>query len=162
MVDAAAGRGVAPGGPLRLPLDLLDRADRVWLHKVDQPGARPLAGAHVQSVVRPRALETPAGDRVPLDWLAGRRVRALSAIGRPASFEATLTSLGAELAPGLRRADHHRFTRRELSALPTDLPWITTAKDAERLGGFPAWVLHVDVGVVEGRGVVDELAGRAP
>ncbi len=159
VVDAAAGRRVAPAGPLRLPLDLLDRADVVWLHRVDAPGARPLDGARVESVLRPRCLVAPSGASLPAAWLSGRRVRALSAIGRPSAFEATLRSLGAELAPGLRRADHHRFGSRELARLPTDLPWITTAKDAERLRGFPAYVLHVEVEVVAGAALVEVLAG---
>jgi len=153
VVDASAGRRVMPAGPLREPLAALARADGIWLHKVDEPGARPLDrfAPAVTSRVAPRAVRLPDGRRVGADWLRGRALRPLCAIGRPGSFHHALTAAGASLLPGCVRADHHRFSAAELARLPRG-PWITTTKDRARLpADFPAAVLEIDVEVLSGR-----------
>lgn len=170
VIDATAARGVLPAGPLREPLAALARADRVWLHKVDEPGARPLPAPWsplVHSRVEATAVRLPDGRRVPPDWLAGRAVRPICAIGRPASFLHRLRHHGARLDAGCVRADHHRFAAAELARLPADLPWITTAKDRERLPpDWPAAVLETTLRIEAGADALDRwlatvASGRA-
>lgn len=150
VVDVTAAQRVLPAGPLREPLSALSRAGVVWLHKVDEPGARLDAPrGDVRSRVAARALVLPDGRRVPPEALARRAVAPLCAIGRPDSFLHTLHSLGARLEPGLVRADHERFGARALARLARgDALVVTTTKDRERLpAGFPAAVLEIDLAV---------------
>ncbi|MCB9549096.1 MAG: tetraacyldisaccharide 4'-kinase [Myxococcales bacterium] len=155
LVDATAPRGVLPAGPLREPLDALARADAVWLHRVDEPGARPLPAPWVPAVesrVAVRAVHLPGGEVVGPAWLRGRAVRPLTGIARPASFRATLAGAGAEVLDGYERADHHRFSARELAACAArGGTWVTTTKDRERLPpGWPAAVVEVALAPVAG------------
>lgn len=155
VVDATAPRSVWPAGPLRAPLAALARADAVWLHRVDEPGARPLPAPwapRVQSRVAFRGVRLPDGSVAPPTWLAGRAVRPLTGIARPGSFLWGLAQAGAEVLPGLECADHHVFRPAELAAcLRRGGTWVTTAKDAERLPpGWPAVVVDTEVAVVAG------------
>ncbi len=161
VVDATAGRRVMPAGPLREPLSALSRADAVWLSKIDEPGARPLPGpVDVTSRYVVRGVRLSDGRLVDAGWLAGRALRPLCAIGRPASFLHRLDACGVRILPGCVRADHHRFTTAELARLP-DGPWVTTAKDRARLPpGFPAAVLEVEVEVVSGGSRLAALLSR--
>ncbi len=164
VMDATAPAGVMPAGPLREPLEALGRADLVWLHKVDEPGARAPAGrkTDVESVVAARVLVTPDGERLPTAWLSGRSVASLAGIGRPASFRSTLDRLGARVGVAVEVADHERFSPRVLRGLErTGLPVVTTTKDRERLpAGFAAHVLEVDVEVRRGWPSVEALLAR--
>lgn len=159
VVDATAGRRVLPAGPLREGFEALARADVVWLHKVDEPGARSLAEAAVESRVGVSGVRLADGQRVGADWLVGRAVRPVCAIGRPGSFVQTLRSAGAVVEAGHLRADHHRFGAVELARLPA-VTWVTTSKDAERLPQGFAAVIEVEPVVVRGAGVVDGLLDR--
>jgi len=88
-----------------------------------------------------------------LEWLNGKRVCALSAIGNPGSFESMLGEQGAILAARSRYSDHHEVTRHELdevfqkSAEARADAIITTEKDAVKLpkmnGPLPIYVLRV-------------------
>lgn len=109
------------------------------------------------------------GEIRPLEWLAGRRVAALSSLGNPENFERTLRDLGvAELEPR-RYPDHHGYTAAEATgALALDLPLdavVTTAKDAPKLrhvlgdrpvpgGGQAVFVLDVELEFTEGEAEV--------
>lgn len=151
VVDATAARLPFPAGPLREGFAALGRADGVWLHKVDEPGARALPfAADVESRVAVRAVRLPDGRRVGPEWLAGRALRPICAIGRPGSFRHTLAAAGAVVEPGLIRADHHRFTAAELARLPAGAPFVTTSKDAERLPAGFAAVVEVEPAIVRG------------
>ncbi len=145
VLDATAADGVVPAGPLRAPLTVAGRADFVWLHRWNEPGAR----AHptdVRSAVRAAYVELPDGREVPPEWLRGRPVEPVVAIGRPDSFRNTLSESGAVLGRGLERADHHRFSARELASVGSGLR-ITTTKDRERLPPGYAAVLHTTLEV---------------
>lgn len=161
VVDATAARRVMPAGPLREPLSALSRADVVWLSKIDEPGARPLARpADVTSRYVVRGVRLPDGGVADAGWLAGRALRPLCAIGRPSSFLHRLDACGVRMLPGCVRADHHRFTAAELARLPAG-PWITTAKDRARLPPeFAAAVLEVEVEVVSGGERLTALLAR--
>ena len=145
VIDATASRAVVPAGPLKESLAGLARADRVWLHKVDEPG-RALPQADIRSRVRIREIELPNGRLVAAEWLKDRQVRPLVGIARPQSFRHTLEAAGARLVPGITVADHGRFPAIK-SAGPI---WVTTSKDRERLPAGLAAVVHVEAEVVDG------------
>ena len=147
VVDVTDSCHVLPAGPLREPLSALGRADLVWAHRVDEPGARALA-ADIRSRVVATEVEHPDGSRSPPGWLAGREVSPVCGIGRPGSFLHTLRALRARLRDPVVRADHHLFRPAEL---PTGGVVVTTTKDRERLpSGAAVHVLHTRL-EVEGR-----------
>jgi tetraacyldisaccharide 4'-kinase len=164
VVDATAPAAVLPAGPLREPLEALGRADLVWLHKVDEPGARAPVGhpADVESVVAARTLVAPGGEHLSPAWLADRAVVMVAGIGRPSSFRHTLVRLGARVSMALEVADHAEFSARALRRLErSGLPVVTTAKDRERLpAAFAAHVLEVEVDVRRGWPTVEALLER--
>jgi tetraacyldisaccharide 4'-kinase len=96
--------------------------------------------------------DTAAGRPLPLARLRKRKIAALSGLGRPARFEATLRGLGADIKPW-RFPDHHAFKELELMRVPSGVEAVVcTRKDAQRLPeGFkapwPLWVLEVEAQV---------------
>lgn len=159
VVDATSSRNVLPAGPLRAPLSTLRSTDLVWLHKVDEPGARPLSRADVCSVVAIKRV-TIGDVEVGADWLMNRQVVPLMAIGRPRSFLATLDRAGAVLAGAPRiLQDHRRFRPADLAGIPPGSWLITTAKDEVRLPPETprVAVVHIDVVAVEGDSTITRL-----
>ncbi len=143
VVDGGRGFGngrCLPAGPLREPVSALADADAVVMNG---PGS-PVAG-DLRMTLAPEDLGSVggAGDRRPLEWLAGRRVHAVAGIGDPERFFATLEGLGAE---PVRHPfpDHHAYRAGEL-AFGDGAPLVTTEKDAVKLGerGLTGWALRV-------------------
>jgi tetraacyldisaccharide 4'-kinase len=104
------------------------------------PRALLLEGRH-----RPIGLrELFTGEVLPLAWLSGRGVVALSSLGNPDGFEQTLKELGARVVVSRRFRDHHGYTTDEAivscelrragsdEASPAAAV-VTTAKDAPKL-----------------------------
>ncbi|HEV8663094.1 MAG TPA: tetraacyldisaccharide 4'-kinase [Candidatus Methylomirabilis sp.] len=162
-----------PRGLLREPSGGTGRADLVILTRADQ--ARDLDGVEgavrrlnrraslLRAVHRPVSLVRLAdGSILPAQALAGQTVAALSAIGSPGGFEATLRGLGASVAAALRFPDHHRFRQEELERAGREgrmagaTLLVTTAKDRARgglparAGGLPLAVLEVEFVVTQG------------
>jgi tetraacyldisaccharide 4'-kinase len=86
-----------------------------------------------------------------LDGLRGLSVLAVSSLGDPASFEATLAAEGALVTP-MRFPDHHRYTPPEIraaedAARAAGRRLVTTAKDAVKIRETAApgawWVLDI-------------------
>ena len=105
---------------------------------------------------------------VGVSEMRGKRVMAVSAIGNPASFEQTLSDIGAVVIESLRFPDHHDYTVKEMTdaaaqAMLLDAEAIViTEKDAvkvptelvsERAGDFkiPIYVVSVEVMFLEGQ-----------
>ncbi|MBI4801136.1 MAG: tetraacyldisaccharide 4'-kinase [Elusimicrobia bacterium] len=106
---------------------------RAEIKKIN-PGAPVIESMHSPDTF----IDALTHERVPLSKFRDRSVAALSGIGDPKSFEATLASLKAELVYIWRYPDHHQFTYEELAALEAargDLPVITTYKDFARFPG---------------------------
>lgn len=136
LIDAVSvfGNGhLLPRGTLRESMSHISRADVCLMTKVDQAreGSCELiretvqkynaAAQIVESIHEPRCLipladwsVDLAGEGVDVGTLNGRRVMAVSAIGNPASFERTLSDLGAEIISSLRYPDHHDYTVAEM------------------------------------------------
>ena len=154
VVDSTAPRNPIPAGPYRESLLNLDRADFVWLHKIDEPGARPLTGsreADLTSRYAAGSLILSDGTRRSVDWLQGREITVVCGIGRPESFIHRLESLGAKIVGGVVCADHRSASPRSLAEFVNGPPILTTRKDAARWVGDPSpMVLDVDVEIMSG------------
>ncbi len=136
LVDAVNvfGNGyMLPRGTLREPMSHIDRADVCLLTKVDQ--ATETSRQYIRTVVREEndhaiiveSIHQPRrfielsdwharidSDGIDISQMKGKRVMAVSAIGNPASFEQTLSNLGAVVIESLRFPDHHDYTIAEM------------------------------------------------
>ena len=75
----------------------------------------------IESIHQPRCFipldewyENIGSEGIDVREMAGKRVVAVSAIGNPASFEQTLSDLGAVIIESLRYPDHHDYAEREM------------------------------------------------
>ena len=136
LVDAinVFGNGhMLPRGTLRESLPHLDRADICLLTKVDQaaPGAceeiRSTLARYNDHALVVESTHKPLGfieianlfsreqrKVLSVDTMKGHKVIAMSAIGNPASFEQTLSDIGAVITESLRFPDHHDYTEQEI------------------------------------------------
>jgi tetraacyldisaccharide 4'-kinase len=106
--------------------------------------------------MRPSRVYVPGDGWLGPEVMAGRRVMAFAALGRPEGFAATLSEAGAEIIGTLWFPDHHTYTERDLSEIvekaetASAIP-ITTAKDAVKLPpDAGVWVVEVVVEPIEG------------
>lgn len=119
VVDGAVGVGnglCLPAGPLRAPLaGQLGQVDALVVIGEGAAGERAAAAALAtgKRVLRAR-LAPPANIQAAL---AGLPVLAVSGIGRPEKFTATLRSAGARLVGERAYGDHHAYTAGEVAAL---------------------------------------------
>ncbi len=175
LVDAGdpwGGGRMPPGGRLREPIDGLARADAVLVTKVPTDGSAVLdeirhAVAQVAGEVpvlaarlEPTAVRRPEGVADP-DVLAGARVLAVAALGRPEGFAELLRGAGAQLVETRWFTDHHPFTPDEIDEMlrradELEAVVATTAKDAVRMPrDIAVWV--VEASMVPLSGSWDEL-----
>ena len=153
VVDCANPFGygrLLPRGLLREPMSALARATRFLLTRVDEtdpaeiietlekmnPAAEILRSRH-----RPVRLTTLGdGREEPLDSIRGEKVLAVSSIGNPAAFEATLRRLEADVAGSLRFDDHHWYDEADVERIRGKAKKlgvgliVSTEKDGVRLG----------------------------
>ena len=143
-----------PRGLLREPQSHLRRAGIILLTGTARTA--PETVTHTRERARKLAPKTPIYDgnlspinltdlrdqtRYELDWLKGRSIAALSAIGNPAGFTALLTELGAEVEAQYTFRDHQAVTITEWEAACRDAQSlgatgiVTTEKDAVKFPG---------------------------
>jgi tetraacyldisaccharide 4'-kinase len=136
VVDAGQGLGNAfclPAGPLRAPFPV--QAEKVDFC-VNVGGIAPemVQKAFAGRLLKARLLPDPA----MAARLKGERVFAVSGIGRPQKFEASLRELGAILVENRAFPDHHPYSRHEFEQILADakrlraIP-VTTEKDFVRM-----------------------------
>lgn len=119
VVDGAAGVGnglCLPAGPLRAPLaDQIGQIDALVL--IGEGRAGDLVAARAVAAGKPvlRARLTPPAEIAA--ELAGSAVLAVSGIGRPEKFAATLRAAGAHLAGERAFGDHHAYTAENVARL---------------------------------------------
>jgi tetraacyldisaccharide 4'-kinase len=144
VIDGASGAGnglCLPAGPLRAPLpEQMGEADAVIVIGPGDAGDRVAAIARAQEKPVVTAALRPADAAV--SRLRGQKVVALSGIGRPEKFAATLREAGASIAAEQAHGDHHAYgdsdvatalaAAREHAALVA-----TTEKDWTKLA--PLW-----------------------
>ena len=137
LVDAVNvfGNGyILPRGTLREPVSHISRADVCLMTKVDQAAEgscdyirktvhhyNPKAQIF-ESIHQPRCFiplsdwyVNIAGEGIDVSLMKGKRIMAVSAIGNPASFEQTLSDIGAVIVESLRYPDHHDYTMSEMA-----------------------------------------------
>lgn len=118
VVDGSSGAGnglCLPAGPLRAPLaEQMSEADAIV---VIGPGG---AGEHVAAVARAQKKPVLAAVLKPADTavaeLRGQTVIALSGIGRPEKFTATLREAGATVIAEQAHGDHHAYMEADVAA----------------------------------------------
>ncbi len=140
-------RRCLPAGPMREPTLGAKRATAVLIGDDGDP-PYDMAAFRLRRVFT--GLVSLTGEQLPVEWLAGRELRALCAIGRPRAFFETLRKLGARLVDEVALADHDPLDR----DLPPGAPWIVTEKDAVKLRGrAPAnpeiYALQMDIEFTE-------------
>jgi tetraacyldisaccharide 4'-kinase len=171
--DSPFGTGaMLPAGTLREPRRNLDRSHYIILTKSDGSDHSDLikmlrrynpTAPIITTTHGPQYLENLSTfERMPLDYLKGKHVAALSGIAVPENFENALIKLGALVDVKRRFSDHHRFSSREIEkftnrCLERDVEMIvTTEKDAVRyprsvIDEVPVWFLRIEVEILAGQ-----------
>ncbi|MGI6496356.1 MAG: tetraacyldisaccharide 4'-kinase [Kiritimatiellia bacterium] len=176
-----------PRGVLREPIQNLKRANFLFITKCDgsstealrrriraiNPKVEILECRHQPQLLR----DVYTREELPLSWLVGKKVSALSGIASPGGFESSLRALGAKVLACERFVDHHRFSRKEIldvlhhaAFLDADAV-ITTEKDAVRipkidLPPVPIYFLRMDIEILRGaenfRQYVEHICFKRP
>ena len=172
LVDSQTGFGngyLFPRGPLREPLDQLRRADFFILTKVEERDTCGELEETIKSHNRDAIIfhsnyrsdyltELNDGKRLPVGYIKGRRVVAVSGIVNPAYFRHLLERGGAEVKEEIIFPDHHVYSRKDIPILQRGMQmaeWIvTTEKDATKLRGvaerdFPIMSLAISLRIIE-------------
>ncbi|CAH1654959.1 Tetraacyldisaccharide 4'-kinase [Hyphomicrobiales bacterium] len=143
VVDGMSGVGnglCLPAGPLRAPLAAqLSQTDAVIVIGEGEAGEHVAAAARSQGRPVIGARLEPSDS--PAQRLKGREVLALSGIGRPGKFTATLRELGATIATERAFGDHHAYTDGDVAAVIAEAKALgtliaTTEKDWTKLGAL--------------------------
>lgn len=184
LVDCQAPFGneyLLPRGTLREPPKNLRRATYIFLTKSDGTGNEALIerirkyNRRAEIIeCRHRALHLEnlrTGEHIPLAFLQGKYVAAISAIASPESFENGLRKLGATVEVTRRFADHHRFTAKELESFIARCKRrdvhaiVTTEKDAVRFPSvetaeIPVFFLRVEIEILSGQETWEHCVAR--
>ncbi len=183
LVDGANPFGygrMLPTGLLRERPEALGRADLLVVTHADFGGDldaikqdlwryAPTAPI-VLAVHRPLGLIGPHCVALPLHRLQGERVMALSGIGNPGSFEATLVRLGAHVLAHHIFPDHYIYSPADLKALSAAARaagasmMVTTEKDMIKLTrlnledkSMPLYALSITLDLVEGAATLERM-----
>ncbi len=174
---------VLPRGILREPIKNIRRADYIFLTKSDgthkNQHLKRFLRRHTRRAEIIECCHKPQHlvklfsdhDEFPLDFLKGKKVAALSAIARPASFESFLEQLGADLVARDHFADHHRYTAKEItdfidaSQKAGAEMIVTTEKDAVRIPfiencKIPVYYLRIQIDILSGKESFDQCISR--
>lgn len=167
-----------PAGDLREPPTALKRAQMAILTRASAISSGELTRQmetvrrsggdamviHAADHVPVALVQEPSKTRLPLSFLRGARVLLLSGIGNPASFEASVRSLGAIVVRHVRQADHHHHTATEVGNLAVeaedrDLVLVTTEKDDVKLAplGVSRLVLQIELRFLSRAPTLSEL-----
>jgi len=181
LVDSRAPFGTGwllPRGTLREPPRNLKRAGFILITKCDGSSNEELiqrirrynrTAEIIECTHGPVHLENVfTRERMPLDFLKGKWVGAISAIAVPEAFEGSLRDLGAKVEIQRRFSDHHRFSRRDVEkfmqrCIERDMEMIvTTEKDAVRFPrpasiDVPVYFLRIEVRLLSGEDAWERL-----
>ena len=173
VIDASVGLGngrLLPAGPLREPLD---RLQRVNVLVVNGSGAGagtglPIAPPWLQGpaqllsmrlgVSSVEAVAAASAESRRLEDFAGQTVHALAAIAQPQRFFATLRAAGLNVIEHVA-PDHHAWRSAELR-FADQLPILMTAKDAVKCRHFAprnCWQVRVRAEVQGGESLVNQI-----
>ncbi len=144
VVDGASGVGnglCLPAGPLRAPLEAqLGEIDTVLVIGQGAAGEAVAAAAGRRAIACLTARLEPAAEASAR--LNGQPVLAVSGIGRPDKFAATLRDAGARIVAERAYGDHHAYSRDDVQAMVAEAALYdsliaTTEKDWVKLA--PLW-----------------------
>jgi tetraacyldisaccharide 4'-kinase len=174
-----------PRGLLREPLSSLRRASIVIATRANQVDAQRLAEmrtrvqrynpkvAWLEAEHHPVQLRNANGQTQPIEWLAGRNVMAISGLGNPSGFIATLKACQTNVLHQVAFPDHHAYSaidianieQRVASLDPLCDAIVCTGKDLAKIdtgsiGECPLWSLDVELRIRTGSDVLDEYLDR--
>ena len=184
LVDQNAPFGnhyILPRGTLREPPSNLCRADYIFLTKCDGKPLDPLVkkirkhnkeAELMECAHGPKHIQGVFHDEVlPLEFLKGKYIGAISGIAQPKSFDGLLKKLGGKVLFHTTFADHHAFTARDIAPFMNrcinrgvDLI-VTTEKDAVRFPvpeekEVPIYFLRIEVKILNGEEVWEQCVER--
>ena len=107
------------------------------------------------------------GGTLPLTAVRGTRVAAFCAIGNPAGFRHTISTIGCQVVAGREFPDHHRYTPADLDSLRETATAskadaiLCTHKDLvkiprESLGGIPLWAVAIEMQFLTGQPALEQ------
>ena len=185
LVDRQAPFGndhMLPRGTLREPPPNLRRASYIFITKSapDADNTDLVARIRrynrtaeiIECSHRPQYLQhVYNGSQLPLEFLKGRSIAAISAIAQPDSFEKALKELGAKIELSRHFADHHRFSAKEISGFVRRCTnrgieaILTTEKDSVRFPKLkdlelPIYYLRVEIEILTGHESWQHLVDR--
>ncbi len=143
VVDGLGGVGnglCLPAGPLRAPLPgQLAETDAVIVIGKGKAGAEVAAAAGASG--KPVLMARLEPERTAAQRLRGRKVLALSGIGRPKKFAATLREVGATVVSQRAFGDHHAYSTADIAAVLAEATQqqaliATTEKDWTKLAAL--------------------------
>ncbi|MDP7555855.1 MAG: tetraacyldisaccharide 4'-kinase [Nitrospinota bacterium] len=127
------GENLIPRGSLREPLKNLGRAGLFIISHCNQSKKQIIKSIYTklnyvnndapvcESIHRPMHIESMTdGSILGPEWLMGKRIYGLSAIGNPESFTYTLKGLGADLIKHRKFHDHHNYNREEMGYIVSE------------------------------------------
>ena len=175
LVDRQAPFGnehLLPRGTLREPPPNLRRASYIFITKSVPGGDNSdlitrirkynRTAEIIECTHRPQYLQhVYNGSKLPLEFLKGRSIAAISAIAQPDSFEDALNKLGGKIELSRHFADHHRFSTREIAGFIRRCTnrgieaILTTEKDSVRFPRLkdlelPIYYLRVEIEILTG------------
>ena len=174
LIDREAPFGnehILPRGTLREPPENLRRATHILITKCDGSDLSELhqrircynrTAPIIECRHRPVDLQDfTTGESLPIASLQGLRASSLSAIASPESFEQGLRKLGVSLELTQSFADHHRYSKRELTRFLKRCTRrgvsciLTTEKDAVRMPRLlnqelPIRYLRIEIEILKG------------
>lgn len=170
---------VFPRGTLREPLAGLARAQVVCLSRADaiSPSIRESIRRRVADIA-PSAiwcelahvattLRNAAGSIEQLETARGKRIAAFCAIGNPAGFRHTLSTVGCEVVAWREFPDHHIFSAADLDAVEDEARRciaelvLCTQKDLvkvprDALGDIPLWAVTIEMKFLAGQASMED------
>jgi tetraacyldisaccharide 4'-kinase len=164
LIDGMRGLGngkLLPGGPIREPIQAIERADIILITKATSERERvvlpysPSAPLFTSRYITSSTKCLADGKEFPPSFLEGKRVVAFCGIANPDAFLLLVESTGAHVVKSVFFPDHHQYLPKDIKAIrfldgPLDL-YLTTDKDAVKLGekmdGLekPVYALQIDV-----------------
>jgi len=126
------GGNLIPRGSLREPLKNLERADLFIISHCNQSNEQTIQSIYTalnrinndapvcESIHSPVHIDKADGSILEPEWVKGKRIYALSAIGNPESFAYTLERLEADLIGHKVFQDHHNYTKKEIDGVISD------------------------------------------
>lgn len=155
LVDASVsfGRGLLlPAGFLREPIKSLNRADLIWLTRVDQArklnelieqiknqSSSPLILSEHRAV---EIIHATTLARYQLSFMHQKSMLLFSGIANPKSFETTVADSGGDIKYHLIFSDHYQYRPKDINRIMNKAKLVdaeiilTTEKDFARLGGL--------------------------